>query len=249
MKLKEKLQLVEILRSKSLRVGNFNKVIDNYFNNLDEIAKDIYNSNRIEGSTITLSDTKSYLKDSTYIEELYNKYVTAEVAELQGLENAVEFLYGNLDKPLTEEFIQDLHYELFINYNEAGSYRNTEVGRLRQDNGKEEPYLSHVYVPEYMEELIEHYNSKETVTLEDICEFKLEFIHIHPFADGNGRVSRLLLNYLLIKEGYLPVTILSSEREEYIETLMKFGDSNWNNIEPFTELICDYLIKAYNTAI
>lgn len=77
------------------------------------------------------------------------------------------------------------------------------------------------FVPEYMKELCDMYAKplEFSTQFERICEFKRNFERIHPFADGNGRTGRFMMNLLLMQNGYLPITIKEDERAEYFESI------------------------------
>lgn len=103
-------------------------------------------------------------------------------------------------------------------------------------------YMNYNNIPNAMIELVKNYN-KSYKTLEDICNLKLDFIHIHPFGDGNGRVSRILLNWALIGADYVPVIIKWEDKQEYIDAINHYGDTGIN--EKFIGFIARLLINTY----
>lgn len=95
-----------------------------------------------------------------------------------------------------------------------------------------------------MKELIdwyEHWKDSES-PIELAIKFKYKFLAIHPFVDGNGRVSRLILDRMLMNEGYLPARILVEDREKYYEALAK---SNKDDCSELIIFVCNSIIKTY----
>lgn len=176
-----------------------------------------YNSNGIEGNTLTLKETKVVLEGIT----IGGKSVR-EHLETINHENAIEYLEDLLDdnKEISEWDIKGLHQLILkgIDDTNAGKYRNQDV----IISGAEHRPPNYIKIPELMEQLVINYN--EWDKYHPITRASLlhgELVKIHPFIDGNGRTSRLIMNLALMKNGYVPVIITKENRLKYYETLDK----------------------------
>jgi Fic family protein len=186
-----------------------------------EIAERVYNSNAIENSTLSFRDTEIILHQL----ETYKHVTVREVFETKNLAQ----VYGYIKKgapthPLSVELILLLHKMLLTNiYDEvAGRFRaGDEFVRVGTHMG-----LSPELISNRIQESLIRYSSDLQVPLTDrIAEFHAEFEHIHPFVDGNGRMGRMLTNYLLIREGFPPIILRNKEKEYYYAALRQFDDS------------------------
>ncbi len=176
-----------------------------------------YNSNGIEGNTLTLKETKVVLEGIT----IGGKSVK-EHLEVINHENAIEYLESLLkDKnEISEWNIKGLHQLILKGIDDinAGKYRNDNV-IISGANHKPPEYIK---VPELMEKLILNY--EEWNEYHPIIRASLlhgELVKIHPFIDGNGRTSRLIMNMDLMRSGYVPVIIKKENRLKYYEALDK----------------------------
>jgi len=176
-----------------------------------------YTSNAIEGNTLTESETKVVIEDGLTIggKSLREHY------EVLGHAKAYDHIYSLLDKAITEEDVLSLH-KLFsqqIDSENAGRYRQRNVIITGTD------YLPPDYhnVPELMTKYIQNMNrvDSDKHPLEAASDLHAEFEAIHPFIDGNGRIGRLLLSILTMKNGYCPVIIPPIRRAEYITAMQK----------------------------
>ena len=176
-----------------------------------------YNSNGIEGNTLTLKETKVVLEGIT----IGGKSVV-EHLEAINHENAIEYLEEliNAKTEITEWNIKNLHQLILkgIDDDNAGKYRNQNV----TISGANHIPPEYVVVPELMEKLIINY--KDWDDYHPIIRAALlhgELLKIHPFIDGNGRTSRLIMNMELMSCGYVPVIIKKENRLKYYEALDK----------------------------
>ncbi len=171
-----------------------------------------YNSNAIEGNTLTLRETALILQDGITIAQKPLK----DHLEAIGHKEAFEFVVNLTEaaSPLTERTVKDVHALVLMNDREnKGMYRSVPVQIVGSEHTPPQPYL----VPVQMEALLADYMTlvKTKHIIEAVAEFHLRFESIHPFVDGNGRTGRLLLNLELMKAGYLPVSIKFTDRTEY----------------------------------
>ena len=168
-----------------------------------------YNSNAIEGNTLTLSETKVVLEGLT----IGGKSIV-EHLEVINHRDAILFIEDLISNnvPLNEWNIKNIHALILkgIDQNNAGRYRNENV----LISGAKHIPPTHFQVDQLMQQLIRAYE-KEWNDMHPIVRAMLlhgEFVKIHPFIDGNGRTARLLLNFELMKLGYTPIIIRKDQR-------------------------------------
>lgn len=203
------------------------------------IIESSYNSNAIEGNTITLRETVLILKEGMTIAEKPIR----EHLDIIGFKDAFNYIYELVanNEPLTERAIKDIHsLVLMSNAENRGVYRKIPVRILGAENEPTSPYL----IAEEMARLIEKYQQKLTALhpLEAISWLHLAFESIHPFIDGNGRAGRLLLNFELLKQGYLPVDIKFTDRAKYYQCFDEYHQ-NQQDVSALLALIADYELK------
>jgi Fic family protein len=175
-----------------------------------------YTSNALEGNTLTESETKIVLEEGITIggKPLKDHF------EAVGHSQAYDFMYACATKKLfTEDEIKRLHHLFYYRIDEqaAGLYRNVQVyltgSKYPLPKPEEVPSLMHEFIPHCMS-LLEN----EHPVVAAIRAHK-EFVYIHPFIDGNGRVARLLMNLILLQHGYTIAIIPPVVRAEYIRFL------------------------------
>ena len=200
------------------------------------MIENTYNSNAIEGNTLTLRETALILQQGITIE---GKHVR-EHLEAIGHKDAFYYMVGLSDSKtsLTERVIKELHSLVLMNdAQNKGVYRSIEVSIVGAVHSTTPPYLIH----EQMETLINKYESikREMHVIEAVAEFHLRFEGIHPFIDGNGRTGRLIMNLELMKEGFLPVNIKFADRKAYYDCFDSYYSED-HTVEPLTRLIMAY---------
>lgn len=201
-----------------------------------------WSSNAIEGNTLTESETKILLEDglTTGGKPLRDTY------EAVGHARAYDYMFTLLHADtVTEENIQCLHRLFYqdIDAAHAGAYRTIPVFI----SGSNFPVSAPDAIPVAMRELI-HWAGTERKHLHPIQQAALlhqKFVFIHPFIDGNGRVGRLLMNILLIQNGWLPVIIPPIRRADYIYLLEKAH----TDPEPFIEFIGEMELESQKDMI
>ncbi len=173
-----------------------------------------YNSNAIEGNTLTLKETKVALEGIT----IGGKTIT-EHLEVINHKEAIDYLEEVSKLPLTEKIIKDLHFLILkqIDSKNAGIYRKENV----IISGAKHRPSKYLEVPTLMEKLVYDYNNsfKEFHPIVKAALLHGEFVKIHPFVDGNGRTARILLNFSLMKDGFLPVVFTKEQRLLYYNAL------------------------------
>ncbi len=176
------------------------------------VANFVFESNALEGNSLTLKNFSEIIFEDKII-------ASADLREVYDAKNSYKVFSELFDskKKLTEEFIIGLHKRLMKNIDERIGYKrlpNMILGRTVALTAPE-------YVSQEIKNLLEWYLEKENKLhpLELAFKFHHKFERIHPFADGNGRVGRMLLNYILIKKGYYPVVVRNTHRAKYIKAL------------------------------
>ena len=184
-----------------------------------------YNSNAIEGNTLTLMETKVVLEGITIGGKTLREHL--EVINHRDAILYVEEIVRN-NEPLTEWQIKNIHSLVLkgINDTYAGNYRDQQVIISGAKHIPPEPFL----IKEQMEKLINWYNidSRKLHPIERAAMLHIIFVGIHPFVDWNGRTSRLLLNLELMKNGYPPIVIRTENRVRYYNALDKAHTTNDN---------------------
>ena len=169
--------------------------------------------------------------------------------------------------PITTKFIQNMHEKMFEDYIQINSrlafnrhdiIRPEGYGKYRrtiQINGQEHKYNVEVQgtnwtptdsdeVEKEMNILLDHFNNSTLHPIIKAVLFKVCFIRIHPFRDGNGRLSRLLLNYILVRNGLPTVTIRGTHKDEYFNALDTAIETN--NYSQIIEMVTKEINQRLN---
>ncbi len=188
-----------------------------------ELADGVYNSNAIENSTLTLSDTERILLDM----EVSKNYTLREVYEAKNLARVYEYVKSKKENiKINKDTVLFLHHMLLSGIRDdiAGRYRcGDEYVRVSKHIA---PAPEHV--ERMMEVLMHDYDmDHESNILVKISHFHLQFETIHPFVDGNGRIGRTLINVQLMLLGYPNIIIRDKEKHLYYQTFTPFRDSKY----------------------
>ncbi|MEN7981816.1 MAG: Fic family protein [Nanoarchaeota archaeon] len=197
----------------------------------------VYNTNAIEGSTVTEEEVKEILDEKP-------KTKDPEKIETLGVAEAIEHI-RNTKEDLSLKLLLKLHNFCFKGSKSfAGKFRNVNVV-VRNSTG----HILHAGVPKeelknYLNDFIDwHKENKDKfkpLVLASILHNQFE--HIHPFQDGNGRVGRLLLNYILLQNNYPPINIMLEDRQEYYKSLQKY--SKQDDLKPTLKLLINQYKKT-----
>ena len=178
-----------------------------------------HNSTAIEGNTLTLMETKVVLEDGVAIggKELREIYEVINHKKAYGYVKKCIIENRSLD----ENTIKDLHAMLTENIMVGGIYRSEQV-RI-SGAGFTPPAGNEMYmqIRGFYEDL--KIKEKELNPIELAAWTHAEFIRIHPFVDGNGRTGRLIMNYQLLLNGYLPVSVAKENRLDYYNALEQYA--------------------------
>ncbi len=205
-----------------------------------EVAEQVYNSNAIENSTLTLEETEKIL-----LQIDLDRYITErEIFEAKNLARVVSYIDKRAkEQELTLEVILSLHKMLISNIRDdvAGRFRNdneyVRVANHIAPNSKE--------VVDRLQKMLAEYNaaSHENI-IRRIAKLHLAFEYTHPFVDGNGRIGRVINNYLLIREGFVPINIKFIDRKMYYEAFKEFDDVGATKI--MEEIVGKALTNSYH---
>lgn len=199
-----------------------------------------YNSNGIEGNTLTLRETQIVLEGITVGGKTLREHL-----EAINHEKAIEYIEDLVKEknPVTEWNIKNIHQLVLkeIDDKNAEKYRSENVAIM----GATHTPPDHLIVPELMEKLILNYQKWNKY--HPIIKAALihgELVKIHPFIDGNGRTSRLVMNLSLMNSGYLPVIIKKENRLEYYNALDKAHTTG--DYTDFVKLVTNLEIEMIN---
>lgn len=205
-----------------------------------EVAEQVYNSNAIENSPLTLEETEKIL-----LQIDLDRFISErEIFEAKNLARVVSYTDKRAkEQELTLDVMRSLHKMLISNI------RDDIAGRFRQ--GDELVRVGSHIAPHPREiiERIEHalaeYNaSSHEHVAKRIARLHLAFEYIHPFIDGNGRIGRALNNYLLVREGFVPINIKFIDRDKYYNAFKEFEEKNKTNI--LEEIVAKALTNSYH---
>ncbi len=222
-----------------------------------------FHSNNLEGNILNYGETKALL--------LHN--ITAQGKplkdhlEIKGHEEAIQWMLDFIkqERDLTEKFIRELH-ELILKESyevkaitpdgkptkkkiNIGQYKTTP-NHVKTVTGEIFHFASPEETPLKMHELVNWYNIEKLKT--DVnpiilaSEFHYKFIRIHPFDDGNGRIARILMNFILISFTYPPVIIKTDDKKNYFNVLQQ---ADGGKFEPFVEYIAKNLCSSLEIMI
>lgn len=205
-----------------------------------ELAEHVYNSNAIENSTLTLEETEKIL-----LQIDLDRYIgERELFEAKNLARVVEYIG---QKSTSQEL--DLDMILFLHKILLSNIRDEIAGRFRKDNEfvKVGNHIapSPKEVIRLLEEMLRNYKlSDGEGIIKRIAKIHLIFENIHPFVDGNGRIGRVVNNYLLIREGYVPINIKFIDRAEYYDAFKEFDrDKGTKKME---EIVARAIANSYH---
>lgn len=187
-----------------------------------------YHSNAIEGNTLTLQETRLVLEDGITVSGKPLRDHMEAVNGARGFDLMFSLAEG---KDIDHIVIQQLHETLTRGILEdAGRYRTLNV---RIAGARKTP-PDYAKVPKLMDELTASLKKPKMGTIETAAHLHHGFVAIHPFADGNGRVARLLTNLYLIRHGFPPMVLRRENRATYYRCLSEADDGN---LKPFADFV------------
>lgn len=205
-----------------------------------EVAEQVYNSNAIENSTLSLEETEKIL-----LQIDLDRYINErEIFEAKNLARVVTYINKKAkEQELSLDVILSLHKILISNIQDA------IAGRFREGN-EFVRVGNHIAPPpkevvERLELMLTEYNaaSHENI-IKRIARLHLAFEHTHPFVDGNGRIGRVINNYLFIREGFVPINIKFIDRKKYYDAFKEFDEKSATGI--MEEIVGKALTNSYH---
>ena len=229
----------EIIEIKSKRYKNIIKKIIGSPDIYEEFILSLtYNTNSIEGSTLTKDETADILFQNA---TLPNKDLI-EHLEAKNHQTALQYLFSEINSKykINEEFILKLHGILMNGIRkDAGQYRKHGVLIV----GTNVPTANYLKVPVLMKKLIKDINGRNKDIIYAVAEIHSRFEKIHPFSDGNGRIGRLLMNAMLLKKNISPAVIKQKNKRFYYKYLNKSQQGeDYNLLESF---LCDAILSGF----
>ena len=201
-----------------------------------------YNSNAIEGNTLSLRETALVVLEGLTIDKKPIKDHLEAIGHKQAFDYVLSI--SGISEKLSEQTIKEIHALVLMNDPQnKGKYRDLPVkisGALDVP-----PHPSEI--PEKMRSLVAAYGLDKRHPIVRIAEFHMAFERIHPFIDGNGRTGRLIMNLELIKSGYCPVDVKYADRGLYIDCFRDFEETG--NTERFVEMIAKYELSELSKQI
>ena len=192
-----------------------------------------YNSNAIEGNTLTLRETDLVLRGLTIDKKPLKDHLEV-VGHKEAFDFVRELVKDNI--PLSESVIKQIHYLVLADKrDDRGVYRKVPVKIMGAHHDSVQPYL----IQQKMEQLLEDYKNNTEHVILKFARFHIEIEAIHPFIDGNGRTGRLLVNLELMRAGFLPIDIKYSDRLAYYNAFDEYHLKH--NLGAMAKLFASYV--------
>ena len=227
--------LLTLIEKKKKELDNRRELTEGEIERLNEefTVEYTYNSNAIEGNTLTLRETDLVLRGLTIDRKPLKDHMEA-VGHKEAFEFVSELVKQN--EPLSERIIKQIHFLVLVgNKDDRGVYRKVPV---RIMGAKHEPVQPYMIEPK-MEELLKSFMEGKEHIITKLARFHIEFEGIHPFIDGNGRTGRLLVNLELMKAGYPPIDIKFTDRMEYYKAFDEYHENH--NLSAMEYLFASYV--------
>ena len=233
--------LLDIIDRKKIELESRRPLTEGEMERLTEefVVEYTYNSNAIEGNTLTLRETDLVLRGLTIDRKPLKDHM-----EAVGHKEAFDFVLDLVKEqvPLSESIIKQIHYLVLADKkDDRGVYRRIPVKIMGAKHEPLQPYL----IQPKMEQLLESYSNSTEHIIRRLARFHIEFEGIHPFIDGNGRTGRLLVNLELMKAGYPPIDIKFTDRISYYNAFDEYHVKH--NLEAMEKLFEGYVIARLDS--
>lgn len=232
---KTKESLIPIIEEKLEELNKRRPLTEGELERLNEefLTEYTYNSNAIEGNTLTLRETDMVLRGLTIDQKSLKEHL-----EVIGHKEAFDFVTELVKEKceINERVIKQIHYLVLADKkDDRGVYRRVPVQIMGAAHETAQPYL----IVTKMEELLRNYLASEEHIVTKLARFHIEFEGIHPFIDGNGRTGRLLVNLELMKAGYPPIDIKFTDRIAYYNAFDEYHVKH--NLKAMESLFAKYI--------
>ncbi len=219
-----------------------------------------FHSNHMEGNTLTYGETQMLL----FFGKAMGNHEKREFDEMEAHDVAVKLIEEwakDKDREISEADVRQLNQIILVRpfWKEAitadgqptrkhivpGNYK-TSPNSVRLKNGEIHAYASPEETPYLMTELFDKYNKSTDHPIFKAAWFHHAFVSIHPFDDGNGRVARLLSNFILLRSGYSPLIIKTEHKAEYLTALQQ---ADTGKLEPLVLFLLKELDWAMDISL
>jgi Fic family protein len=241
--------LLKSIDGKKRELDSFRPFSTEILRKLEEqfIVEWTYNSNAIEGNTLTLKETELVINRGLTIGRKSLKEHFEAINHKEGIQYLYDFVKKK--KELDEGTILALHKKILKNIDdtEAGHYRTSNV----MITGAVHIPPSAVKIKRLMNEFFEwYYENKKKLSVAELAAWvHYKIVHIHPFIDGNGRTARLLMNLILLQNGYPPAVILNVDRQKYYRALKEADKEKYGNFMNFIGRSIERSLLIYLNAL
>ena len=185
-----------------------------------------FNSNKIKGSKLTSDQTEAIFDTSSFIPKNDDLIKLDDLIESKNHFKLFDYMLDNVDEMLTPEMLIEMNMILKRNTSDEENPRYNVGGFKTIPNIIGLVNVIKTTAPEDVEEeinkLLEEYNSKTNINLEDIIDFHYKFEKIHPFGDGNGRVGRIIMFKECLKNNIMPFIVLDDDKPYYMRGLKEY---------------------------
>lgn len=234
-RLKSRESLLDMIDRKKKELDAMRPLTEGEAQRLTEqfVVEYTYNSNAIEGNTLTLRETDLVLRGLTIDQKPLKDHMEA-VGHKEAFKFVSELVKDNVS--LSESIIKQIHYLVLVDKkDDRGVYRRVPV---RIMGAKHEPVQPYLIAPKMEQLIIDYHESAEHIATK-LARFHIDFEGIHPFIDGNGRTGRLLVNLELMKAGFPPIDIKFTDRTKYYNAFDEYHGKN--NLSAMEKLFAGYI--------
>lgn len=211
-----------------------------------------YNSNKIEGSRLTSDQTEAIFDTSSFIPKGDDFIKLDDLTESKNHFKLFDYMLDNVDNKLSKEMIIEMNKILKRNTSDEENPRYNVGGFKIVPNIIGVVNIINTTAPEDVEEeidaLLQQYNSKTKITLEDIIDFHFGFERIHPFGDGNGRVGRIIMFKECLRNNIMPFIVFDENKSYYMRGLKEYENDKMFLIDTIKheqdlyEQVCEKLL-------